>query len=47
MLAFVQESSDMNREIRNDVMHFGPDPLSPSQKKSLEQMESFLKHVFE
>lgn len=34
-------------EIRNDVMHFGPDPLSASQKKSLEQMESFLKHVFE
>lgn len=34
-------------EIRNDVMHFGPDPLSPSQKKSLEQMESFLRHVFD
>ena len=34
-------------EIRNDVMHFGPDPLSASQKKSLEQMESFLKHVFD
>jgi predicted transcriptional regulator len=37
----------MIREIRNDVMHFGPDPLSVSQKRSLEQMESFLKHVFE
>ncbi len=35
------------REIRNDVMHFGPDPLSASQKRKLEQMESFLKHVFE
>ena len=34
-------------EIRNDVMHFGPDPLSASEKKSLEQMESFLRHVFE
>lgn len=33
-------------EIRNDVMHFGPDPLSASQKKSLEQMESLLRHVF-
>lgn len=37
----------MIKEIRNDVMHFGPDPLSPSQKRNLEQMESFLKHVFE
>lgn len=34
-------------EIRNDVMHFGPDPLSASQKRSLEQMESFLRHVFD
>ncbi len=34
-------------EIRNDVMHFGPDPLSASQKKNLEQMESFLRHVFD
>jgi predicted transcriptional regulator len=33
-------------EIRNDVMHFGPDPLSASQKRSLEQMESFLRQVF-
>lgn len=33
-------------DIRNDVMHFGPDPLSPSQSKSLQQMESFLRHVF-
>ena len=33
-------------EIRNDVMHFGPDPLSASQKRSLEQMQSFLRHVF-
>jgi predicted transcriptional regulator len=34
-------------EIRNDVMHFGPDPLSASERKSLEQMESFLRHVFD
>jgi predicted transcriptional regulator len=34
-------------EIRNDVMHFGPDPLSASEKRSLEQMESFLRHVFD
>jgi hypothetical protein len=34
-------------EIRNDVMHFGPDPLSPAQKRSLEQMESFLRYVFD
>jgi predicted transcriptional regulator len=35
------------KEIRNDVMHFGPDPLSASQKKSLAQMESLLKYVFD
>ncbi|MBV9498949.1 MAG: hypothetical protein JO138_06230, partial [Acidobacteriaceae bacterium] len=29
-------------EIRNDVMHFGPDPPSASEKKSLEQVESIL-----
>ena len=34
-------------EIRNDVMHFGPDPLSASEKRSLEQMETFLRHVFD
>jgi hypothetical protein len=34
-------------EIRNDVMHFGPDPLSTSQKRSLEQMEAFLRHVLD
>lgn len=34
-------------EIRNDVMHFGPDPLSAIQKRRLEQMELFLRHVFE
>jgi hypothetical protein len=34
-------------EIRNDVMHFGPDPLAASQKRRLEQMESFLRHVFD
>ena len=35
------------KDIRNDVMHFGPDPLPASQKNSLEQMESFLRHVFD
>ena len=34
-------------EIRNDVMHFGPDPLSASQKRNLEQMESFLRHLID
>lgn len=34
-------------EIRNDVMHFGSDPLSASDKKNLEQMESLLRHVFD
>lgn len=34
-------------EIRNDVMHFGPDPLSMTEKRSLEQMEMFLRQVFE
>jgi predicted transcriptional regulator len=34
-------------DIRNDVMHFGPDPLSASEKRSLEQMETFLRHVFD
>jgi hypothetical protein len=34
------------RDIRNDVMHFDPDPLSPTQRKSLEQMEEFLRQVF-
>lgn len=34
-------------EIRNDVMHFGPDPPSASEKRSLEQMESFLRYVFD
>lgn len=34
------------RNIRNDVMHFNPDPLSRPQKKSLDQMESFLEASF-
>jgi predicted transcriptional regulator len=34
-------------EIRNDVMHFGPDPLSASERRCLAQMESFLRHVFD
>lgn len=34
-------------EIRNDVMHFNPDPLSASAKGSLEKMESFLRYVLQ
>jgi hypothetical protein len=34
------------RDIRNDVMHFNPDPLGPTQKRELEQMEEFLRQVF-
>lgn len=34
------------RDIRNDVMHFDPDPLSSSQIKNLDQMEGFLMQVF-
>lgn len=34
------------RDIRNDVMHFDPDPLGVKQKKNLEQMEEFLRQVF-
>jgi hypothetical protein len=34
------------RDIRNDVMHFNPDPLGPSQKRELDQMEDFLREVF-
>jgi predicted transcriptional regulator len=34
------------RDVRNEVMHFGPDPLDAEQKKSLNQMEHFLRQVF-
>jgi hypothetical protein len=34
------------RDVRNEVMHFGPDPLDAEQKKSLKQMEDFLRQVF-
>jgi len=34
------------RDIRNEVMHFGPDPLDSEQRKSLQQMELFLRQVF-
>ena len=34
------------REVRNEVMHFSPDPLDDDQKKSLKQMEDFLRQVF-
>ena len=33
-------------EVRNEVMHFSPDPLDANQKKSLKQMEDFLRQVF-
>jgi hypothetical protein len=34
------------RDVRNEVMHFGPDPLDANQKRSLKQMEDFLRQVF-
>jgi hypothetical protein len=34
------------RDIRNDVMHFNPDPLGLSEKRELDQMEEFLRQVF-
>jgi hypothetical protein len=34
------------RDVRNEVMHFGPDPLDAGQMKSLKQMEDFLRQVF-
>jgi predicted transcriptional regulator len=34
------------RDVRNDVMHFGPDPLGDEQKRTLNQMEHFLRQVF-
>jgi predicted transcriptional regulator len=34
------------RDVRNEVMHFGPDPLGTEQKKSLNQMEHFLRQIF-
>jgi hypothetical protein len=34
------------RDVRNEVTHFGPDPLDADQKKSLKQMEDFLRQVF-
>jgi hypothetical protein len=34
------------RDVRNEVMHFGPDPLDAEQKRSLKQMEDFLRQVF-
>jgi hypothetical protein len=32
--------------VRNEVMHFSPDPLDAEQKRSLKQMEDFLRQVF-
>ena len=34
------------RDVRNEVMHFGPDPLDADQQRSLKQMEDFLRQVF-
>jgi hypothetical protein len=34
------------RDIRNDIMHFSPDPLGQKQKRNLKQMEDFLRQVF-
>ena len=34
------------RDIRNDVMHFNPDPLGANEKRELDQMEEFLRQVF-
>ena len=34
------------RDIRNDVMHFKPEPLSSEQRRKLVQMESLLKQYF-
>ena len=33
-------------DVRNEVMHFSPDPLDAEQKRSLKQMEDFLRQVF-
>ncbi len=30
------------REIRNDIMHFDPDGISPEQRTELQQMAQFL-----
>lgn len=35
------------RDIRNDVMHFNPDPLGANEKRELDQMEEFLRQVFD
>lgn len=34
------------RDIRNDVMHFDPEPLDANKKSKLLQMETFLKQAF-
>jgi len=48
---FVDKSEFIRRlheigNVRNEVMHFSPDPLDGEQKKSLKQMEDFLRQVF-
>jgi hypothetical protein len=42
---FIKRLLDI-RDIRNEVMHFGPDPLDAEQTKNLQQMELFLRQVF-
>jgi hypothetical protein len=34
------------RDIRNDVMHFDPEPLTPEEKQKLNRMEAFLRQAF-
>lgn len=37
---------DEVRDIRNDVMHFKPEPLSAERRWKLVQMEAFLRQAF-
>ena len=42
----VLERLEEIRDIRNDVMHFDPEPLGDEKKRNLEQMENFLRRIF-
>jgi predicted transcriptional regulator len=37
---------DEVREIRNDVMHFSPDPMEPNQREALKNASSFMQTIF-
>jgi len=37
---------DEVREIRNDVMHFSPDPMGPDQREALKNASSFMQTIF-